>query len=49
MTKRKCEVDFVYLSEGCGMTRSDNKRYNAPHLYTATDWYRTYQLHIYKK
>ena len=28
----KYGVDFVYLIEGCGKTRSKNKRYNAPHL-----------------
>ena len=30
--KRKCGVDSVYQSEGCGKTYDNNKRYNAPHL-----------------
>ena len=33
MTKRKCEVEFVYLLKVVEYP-NENKRYNAPHLYS---------------
>ena len=30
--KESVELTFVYLSEGCGKTYDNNKRYDTPHL-----------------
>ena len=48
MTKRKCEVDFVYLLKVVEYP-NENKRYNAPHLYSVGQRHEVCQTYIYKK